>query len=305
MNWIAPLSNFSGRGPAPVGTYLGVGPYGTYDMAGNAKEWCSNAGWNKRYIMGGGWNEEVKMFAEADAQDPFSRAPSYGFRLAKYVAQPAKETLAPIEWTRRDFSKEQPVSENLFRIYRSLYSHDKTPLNAVLESTDDNPEYWKKEKVSLNAAYGNERLILYIFLPKNRPPPYQTIVYFPGSGAIHERSSQDLTIQGFHSLDLIVKSGRAVIMPIYKGTFERGDELKSPYPEASTLYRDHVIDWAKDIERTVDYVEIAVISTARSWHITGLVGEERSHPSCWQSKTASRLRCCSAEDSTFKKRCRT
>jgi len=255
LNWIGPLSNFSGRGPAAAGTYQGVGPYGTYDMAGNAKEWCRNAGWNRRYILGGAWDEAVKMFVDYDAQSPFTRAPNYGFRLAKYDSEPAKEALAPIEWTLRDYSKEKPVSDSVFGIYRSLYAYDKTPLNAVLESTDESAEYWKMEKVTINAAYGNERLSLYLFLPKNLRPPFQTVVYFPGSNVINQRSSQDLPVHGAAGLDLILKSGRAVIWPIYKSTYERGDALTSPFPVANTFYRDHVIEWAKDLGRAIDYVE--------------------------------------------------
>jgi formylglycine-generating enzyme required for sulfatase activity len=37
---ILQVSNFSGKGPVPVGTYSGLGPFGTYDMAGNVKELC-------------------------------------------------------------------------------------------------------------------------------------------------------------------------------------------------------------------------------------------------------------------------
>jgi eukaryotic-like serine/threonine-protein kinase len=52
-----------------------------------------------------------------------------------------------------------------------------------------------------------------------------------------------------------LKSGRAVVFPIYKSTYERGDGLESPFPEMSSAYRDHVIAWAKDLGRAVDYIE--------------------------------------------------
>ena len=57
-------------------------------------------------------------------------------------------------------------------------------MNAVLESGDNSSESSRMEKVSFDAAYGKERITAYLFLPKNSSPPFQTIVYFPGSYAI-------------------------------------------------------------------------------------------------------------------------
>jgi formylglycine-generating enzyme required for sulfatase activity len=58
------LSNFKGKGPAPVGTYQGITRQGVYDMAGNVKEWCFNEVPDGYRIMtGGAWNEPAHMFS--------------------------------------------------------------------------------------------------------------------------------------------------------------------------------------------------------------------------------------------------
>jgi SagB-type dehydrogenase family enzyme len=44
------------------------------------------------------------------------------------------------------------------------------------------------------------------------------------------------------------------MFPVYKGTYERGDDLKSDYPNRSSSYRDHVIAWSKDLGRSIDYL---------------------------------------------------
>ena len=52
-----------------------------------------------------------------------------------------------------------------------------------------------------------------------------------------------------------MRSGRALLYPIYKSTFERGDGLKDVTPNMTASYRDHMIMWAKDVGRSVDYLE--------------------------------------------------
>jgi serine/threonine protein kinase/formylglycine-generating enzyme required for sulfatase activity len=251
---IAPISNFGGKGLAAVGSYGGLGPYGTYDMAGNAKEWCWNSTGteNNRYVMGGAWDEPAYTFTSPDAQSPFERSPRYGFRLVRYITPPAASAIATLQGSFRDFSREKPVSEDAFRAYRSLYAYDKAPLNAVVESVDDGSESWRKEKVSFDAAYGNERMTAYIYLPRNGAPPYQTIVFFPGSNAIFLRSSEDMHLTG---IDFMPRTGRAIVYPIFKSTYERSDALKSDNQVPTAFYRDHVIAWSKDLGRTIDYLE--------------------------------------------------
>jgi dienelactone hydrolase len=192
------------------------------------------------------------MFNEADAQSPFLRAENFGFRLVKYKTPPAPALLRPIYYASRDFSKEKPVTDPVFKVIRGMYTYDKTPLGAVIDSVDDSNEHWRTQRISFVAAYGQERVVAYLFLPRRGTPPYQTVMYFPGSNGIQTRSSSHLQppLEG-----AILKSGRAVVMPIYKGTFERGDALATDYPSRTDFYREHVLDWYNDLGRTLDYVE--------------------------------------------------
>src|SRR5216684_439498 len=254
-SYISPASNFSGTALSRVGSFRGLGPYGTYDMAGNAKEWCWNATGNKRLILGGAFNEPTYMFNDPDAQSPFDRKPTHGFRLAQSIHQEQvpKAATDPLSERMRDFAREKPVSDEVFEAFRSLYRYDKASLDARVEAVDDSSERWRKEKVSYAAAYGNERVSAYIFTPRRGAPPYQTLVIFPGSGGIDLRSSE--VLPSLRMVTFVVKSGRAVIYPVYKSTFERGDDLHSDIETPTAFYRDHVVQWSKDLGRTLDYLE--------------------------------------------------
>ncbi len=78
---IVPLSNFGGKGPAPVGSHNGMGPYGTFDLAGNVREWTWNAASvGRRWILGGAWNDPSYMFSVPNSLPPDDRSPANGFR---------------------------------------------------------------------------------------------------------------------------------------------------------------------------------------------------------------------------------
>ena len=252
--FIVPASNFGSSGILPVGSKPNMSPWGNYDMAGNVKEWVWNAADpGKRYVFGGAWDEPNYMFIDPDAQSAFLRAPNIGLRCVKYIEPdsiPAVATAA-MPSPRRDLSKEKPVSDQLFRAYRSLYAYDPLPLDATVEKLPESDD-WTIEKVTYTAAYGNERAIAYLLLPKRGKPPFQTVVFFPGSNALLLRK---FSIYSTAALDGLLRSGRAVIFPVYKGTYERGDGMESDVPNTSNTWRDHVVMWVKDASRAIDYVQ--------------------------------------------------
>jgi serine/threonine protein kinase/dienelactone hydrolase len=259
---LLPLSNFGGEGPAAVGSHPGMVMSGAHDMAGNVREWCWNETRQGRAIRGGAWNDAIYMFLGVTQAPPFDRSARNGFRCVRYI-DPEKipaTTFAPTELTtRRDFYQEKPVADDIFRVYKEQFFYDPHELKAVVEKKEESPE-WIAEKVSFDASYANERMIAWLFLPRTGPPPYQTVIFFPGSDATWYDSSEIIQGSRYRAyFDFIVANGRAVLWPIYKGTFER----KKGFEDSSSLhtgdetrrYNDYLIQVVKDFKRSVDYSE--------------------------------------------------
>jgi formylglycine-generating enzyme required for sulfatase activity/dienelactone hydrolase len=251
---IVPGSNFTGATTRPAGAPGSYSGFGTRDMAGNVKEW----GWNEsagrtRLTFGGGFGEPGYMFAQGDARSPWDRSPNQGFRCAKLLVPPPAETTARRDPVFRDYSKEKPVGEDAFRIFKRLYAYDRAELNPKLEETRTT-EDWTWQKVSFDAAYGGERVTAHIFLPRNASPPFQTVIYFPGRPFGIEKFNPSFVETT--AADFVPKSGRALVWPTYKGTFERSSGWTPELGQARpALYRDYLVMWSKDLSRTVDYLE--------------------------------------------------
>ena len=260
LSILYPLSNFQGEGPAQVGSYQGITTYGTYDMAGNVREWCWNETPQGRLIRSGAWNDINYMFGNLSQAPPFDRSPKNGFRCVRYIDHKKipEVALQPVRFTEiTDFYELKPAADSVFQVYKDQFSYDKKNLNARVESTDKAAKDWIKEKVTFETAYENERMTAYLFLPKNSRPPYQTVIYFPGSSAEQQKSSQDLEKYVWFEVDLsfLLQDGRAVLFPIYKGTFERVDPKFTNRSPDSRLNTEYYIEVIKEFRRCIDYLD--------------------------------------------------
>jgi len=240
-------SNFGKTGPSRVGLNNGISPFGAYDMAGNIKEWVWNEARDRRYVLGGSWNEPSYMFHDPDAQNPFLRDSHIGFRCAQYVHPPTPRALAPIPHPEPYHIGRLPVNDKTFEIYRQRYAYDETPLEAKTEYRDDNSEDWIKEKVSYRTVYG-ERMAAYLYLPKQGKPPYQAVMWAPGGYASFLPSSEGVLPR--EEFAYLIRTGRAVLYPVYKGTYERRPAEHGPN---ATLEAN--VQFVKDIFQSLTFLE--------------------------------------------------
>jgi eukaryotic-like serine/threonine-protein kinase len=251
IRYIVRESNIAMSKLSPAGAFQGLGPYGTYDMAGNVREWIANdAGEGRNFILGGAWRSQTYLYSDPEALGPFDRSPENGFRCVKNTAPLSAELTAAVHVQLRDFSKVRPASDEVYRAYQALYAYDKTPLNAKVEGVVEDTADWREERITFDAAYNGERMAAYLFLPKKVRPPYQTVVFCPSARVLDIPDSRALGDVKF--FDYVVQSGRAVLYPVYKGTYERQD--KAPYVGAAQAIL-YFAERSKDLGRSLDYLQ--------------------------------------------------
>ena len=256
---VVPLSNMGGSGPEPVGSHAGISYFGAYDMAGNVREWCWNKSPTGRTIIGGAWNDVSYMSTDRSQLPAFNRSAKNGFRCAVYLDRESipEQAFQPVTvgGDNQDYRFKEPVSETEFQFYRKQFQYDKTDLNSQIEERDKSQEDWIMEKISFDAAYESERMIAYLFLPKESVPPFQTVIFFPDASAATETSFTE-SINPYRNIDYILKNGRAVMFPIYKTTYERKDEsYHCAGSSESHQYTECMVKCVKDYSRSIDYLE--------------------------------------------------
>ena len=260
-SWLIQACNFRGEGPAAVGSTPSMTAYGAYDMGGNVREWCWNQTSAGRVVRGGAWNDSGYVITYWSQADGFDRSPKNGFRCSRYVdaSKIPQQAFSPYLPTPvPDYYKEKPAPDVVYQVYRAMFDYDKKPLDAKIEWRAEASSGWIQERVAFDTAYSGERMAAYLFLPRNTRPPYQAVVYFPGAGSQIQTSSKDIEkyTEFTKMLSFLVNNGRAVIYPIYKGTFERRFPPSAAGAAAgSRQAMENRIHQVQDFRRCIDYLE--------------------------------------------------
>jgi hypothetical protein len=254
LAWELPASNVEGEKVAEVGEYAGIGWTGTYDMLGNVREWCSNAAPDKQQvIVGGAWDDAAYMI-EGSVSTPHTLAPMdrssrNGIRLAKIRDEGRLVRLAREPVTVPEPRPiPDPVSDEVFAAQLSNFDYDHSELNAVIEETVEF-RYWSRQRVTIDTSVGKDRIPVYLYLPKRESSQHTAVMYWPGVASYLFGSVDQTRFQ----LDFLLRNGRAVVLPVLEGMYER----RSPtWPDWSTQSgRDLAIEQVREFRRVIDYLE--------------------------------------------------
>ena len=115
----ASAANFNGKSTVSETELKDLGTYGTYGLAGNVKEWIWNATDDRRYVVGGAWNDPPYMAINREARSPLDRHQTHGFRCVRDVSPlpaAALEAIPPRSAGRTD----KPVGDDLYAVYKAL-----------------------------------------------------------------------------------------------------------------------------------------------------------------------------------------
>jgi dienelactone hydrolase len=94
-----------------------------------------------------------------------------------------------------------------------------------------------------------------LFVPAAGKPPYQVVVGFPGLGAFLSRPQGKPPADPPQGLDYFVRSGRVLVLPVYKGSFERYDDFITQTGDRYLQsFRQRMHDWRQETGQLLDYL---------------------------------------------------
>ena len=248
-------SNFSKKDISIVGQ--GEGAYGTFDMAGNAKEWVWNIFGGRGLTLGGAFDEPTYLASQTAPEARMNRSLKNGFRTARLInprdlnpfGDPI-ETQAP-----KDLSFYKPMSDEVFNVYSRSFQVSSTNPKFEEVYIDDSHPVWIKERIKLEVGYNNESMDVLIFRPKNSFGLSAPIIVHPGANYYTTPPEIDDINPGEFSLDFLIKSGKTLIWPAWKGSLNRMPENVASNEDTLRRFRNQFVAWVNDTDKTLDYLE--------------------------------------------------
>jgi eukaryotic-like serine/threonine-protein kinase len=254
---VAVSSRFSASGPVPADAEVGLGPWGTFNMAGNVREWLWNFAADSALAPGGAWTDYAMENWGTYPKPPMDRSPTNGVRLMETPADTAllaelRERIHRI--ADRDLRPVAPVSAEVFATMRLQFEQAPMVPTDVSTSVVEDAPLWIAEEVVLTFADAGPAT-LYIVKPRAHVKALQPIVYAPAANCCIVKRPNREALEQIQDAGYVVDGGRALIIPIWSGSYQR---FKPPVADAqlrADRERESALAWQSDIRIVIDYLE--------------------------------------------------
>lgn len=254
---VGDASHFDAREPVEVHQPTGLGPWSTYNTAGNVREWVLNSTTEKLGIIQGSHWESYGNYAQVITAQKMNRHPSNGLRLVDNLgAETPAEQLAVISLVFDDpYTAREPVSEDAFNVMRVQFTAPDRSVDSVQIESLSETDLWKIEEHTISYTDG-EHLTLYIFKPITGEE-FRTVLYGPPANAFFPTGLQNRTAIPAHlpQFDYVLRGGRAVVLPIWHNSYERRQPDATDPAEVSQFHARGALNWYRDTVNAINYIE--------------------------------------------------
>jgi pimeloyl-ACP methyl ester carboxylesterase len=96
-----------------------------------------------------------------------------------------------------------------------------------------------------------EVLVVYFFRPKAGKPPFQSVLFGPPGNSVRPGLDNRQAVSQVQFFDYILQGGRAVVLPIWTGTYERVASIT----DRAERHRIGALGWHRDVVDVVNYLE--------------------------------------------------
>ncbi len=222
-----------------------------------------------------------------DARSPWDRSLSNGC-CARYLSPPDAWYLKPIVRQLRDYSKEKPASDDAFAALKRFYTCESGELKSAVDAVDESNGDWRKEKVSFQSCYGDERVFIIFTCRRSVGRRFNASCTAPARTRTRHPSSENLS--GFGRVDFVICSGRAVFWPVINGQYERSGKHSTAQVRGGKN-RDRRIKPVLDMLRSVEYLESRLDILKNGIAYEGTMGSVPGSMSSLSIRDSGRLSC--------------
>jgi DNA-binding winged helix-turn-helix (wHTH) protein/dienelactone hydrolase len=254
---VALASRFSSPGPVSADAELGLGPWGTLHMSGNVREWLWNFAGENALAPGGAWLDYATQNWGTFPVAPMDRSPANGVRLMQPPADAElhAELQAPIQSTiDGDLRPIAPASDEAFAALRAQFDRAHVaPIDTDVSVVQETPLAIAEEIVLTFADA--DPATFYIVRPRAPAKPLQPIVYAPAANCCVLKRPNREALEQLQDADFVVDGGRALIIPIWFGSYQRFLPAAMDAQERADRERESALAWHRDLRIVLDYLE--------------------------------------------------